>query len=222
MIFFLSRAQARKKASVLLIGEPVWLIENGVLTEYFVVQQGNPDATIYTGDGADGTWLMRRDVSDYGVVTRSNAVLNCENGTYLARFSADVQATIREVTLPRTFEGLGAATSVSTSKIHLPTSVEVGGAKSAGNGKALSYFDGIGDWARVAYLSDSEAAYWLYNGFVSVDVAGGTGTTAALSYVDKTGKITAYALAPATLNIRPLMIIEPETEFSGDNIFVGL
>ena len=49
MVFFLKRGQVStgKPASDYTVGESVFLNVNGVSTEFFVVHQGNPDASIY-------------------------------------------------------------------------------------------------------------------------------------------------------------------------------
>ena len=45
----------------LAVGNIVKVKESGTDIDYIIVQQGNPDATMYDA-GCDGTWLLRKDV----------------------------------------------------------------------------------------------------------------------------------------------------------------
>lgn len=225
MIFFLSRATAGKKASELAVGESVWLMENDALTEYFVVQQGNPDASKYTDAAANGTWLLRKDVADWASVDRSDHVSDCKDGTYLAQFPSEVQAAIREVTLPRNFQGVGFATS-ATSKIHIPAHTELGSTEQAAlaSGCALEYFIGANNAERIAYLNGRATAYLTFNGSLTVDATAG-GSYATTLYISATGSLTVTSVATtvnSSFRIRPMMILDPDTEFNGKNEFVGL
>ena len=46
----------------LAVGSVVKLIENGVATEYLVVNQGKPSGSSLYDDSCDGTWLLRNDI----------------------------------------------------------------------------------------------------------------------------------------------------------------
>ena len=49
-------------ASDLAVGSSVYLMENGVATEYLVVNQGIPSGSSLYDSSCDGTWLLRKDI----------------------------------------------------------------------------------------------------------------------------------------------------------------
>ena len=219
MIFFLSRARAGKKASQLSIGESLWLMENDELTEYFVVQQGNPNNTVYTDGGANGTWILRKDVANFGTY-RQILTDQLSNGTYLARFPAEVQNALREVTLPRYYETTVEVSKSCTSKVHLPSVVEVGGTGSNSFAPTfvLEFFRGASNEDRIAYLDGTATPYWLWE-YIVVTIDG----TPSHTYhsVKASGEISAVTITNGP-KCRPMMILDPDTKFDRDNIFVGL
>lgn len=215
-------------ATDLAVGSSVYLMENDVLTEYFVVQQGNPDSSKYTDSGADGIWLMRKDVSDYGLVTQSVARSVCYNGTYLARFGSDVQAAMREVTLPRYSYSYGwVVGSVSTgpvsptSKVHLPAARELSNAAGTGIGTNVALLDFFADNTnadRIAYLDGTATGYHMYDSYVH-QTGPGSGTEFH-SRVSSSGAINNLTYDTEDYGIRPMIILDPNTIFDADTLTI--
>ena len=225
MIFFLSRATADKKASGLAVGESVWLMENGELTEYFVVQQGNPDRSVYTDSNVDGTWLMRKDVPDSSLVwpvwgssytkLASDLISYCESGNYLEWFPADVQDAMRTVVISRFNEG---------TKVFFPSINEVGVANSTdeslyATGSRLEYFKEDTNESRLALRNGTATEYFLRDWHATTI----QGTTTSFYFiVDTSGEIVKMTNVLGGYGLRPMMILDPETKFSNHNEFVGL
>lgn len=217
MIFFLSRSGGGKKARELAVGESVWLTENGARTEYFVVQQGNPDSSIYKDAGASGTWIMRKELGEsctWGTVVA--------NGFYLSRFPSEVQNAFVEVTLPRYWADsvLGGTTS-KTAKIHIPGPTELDPTVTSQGGvlveqAVLQYFAADSNIDRIGYYAGSPAEYWVYDAQRST-------TSVSLTYVKTDGSVTVGGKGMSDLaHVRPMMILDPDTQFDASNDFVGL
>ena len=217
MIFFLSRSHGEKTVGDLAVGESLWLTEDGVLTEYFVVQQGNPDSTVYTDAGADGTWILRRDASTFGTVTGAGAATVVSDGTYLARFPEELQAAMREVKKP-----IGVTTSVAsiTSKIHQLTIKETGEPEGVA-GLPLDAFQDLGSPDVIAYYNGAAVRYWLSDSSVAGDAT--TGYSGVYFYIDKYGIANLAQYSTTDLYyIRPVMILDPDAKLNDQNELIGL
>ena len=93
------------KASELAVGDSVWMSVDGILTEFVVVHQGNPDSTIYDAS-CNGTWLMMKDLYVKQVWGFSDAnysqssVHEYLNGTFIGLLDSYVEAQIKQVKIP--------------------------------------------------------------------------------------------------------------------------
>lgn len=163
--------------STLSIGQEVQIKENGVLTTYFVVQQGRPNYTYEDGLGydvsCDGTWLLRKQVITS--MQFHSAIQNADyttslihtylNGEFLTYFSPTVQSGIKQVKIP--YVMAGHEDTILANENGLPTRAfilsmtEVGLHGPAGAGMLLQYFtyadDSQSNKARIAYTSGGTA-----------------------------------------------------------------
>ena len=168
------------KASELAVGSSVYLMENGVATEYLIVNQGKPSGSSLYDDSCDGMWLLRKDcyeerkwhssnVNDY----ENSTIHSYLNSTFLAMFDSNIQKVIKQVKLPyRKGSGYGTTVTSGTSglaaKIFLLSGYEVAYTRDMGlhlpiDGACLSYFskNATADSKRVAYLNGKATNWWL-------------------------------------------------------------
>ena len=88
----------------LTVGTIVKIPVNGVLTDFLIVHQGNPNTSMYDRS-CNGTWLVSREpyggmlakgTSDY----KSSALHTYLNQTFLGLLSGDVRGAIKQVKIP--------------------------------------------------------------------------------------------------------------------------
>lgn len=164
--------------STLEVGTLVKINENGAPVEYMIVQQGNPDASMYDAS-CDGCWLLRKDIAENRKWdSTNNDYQNSDihaylNGDWTSRYEAGILSQIKQVKIPYV-NGTGSGGSVASGanglscKIFLLSGYEVGlssGSYFPHDGAKLSYFDsGTGTTAnnkRVANYNGSVAGWWL-------------------------------------------------------------
>lgn len=127
-----------KSAGDYAVGDIVFLPENGEMTAYIVVHQGNPDKSIYDAS-CNGTWLLRDNAFKKTHWYRSGNpytdILNDYdeswvhedlNKTFLSRFDSNVQGFIQDATIPYVYHPSIPAISTLTTKIFLLSGPEVG------------------------------------------------------------------------------------------------
>ena len=163
------------------VGESVFLNVDGKRMEFIVVNQGNPDTSIYD-DSCNGTWLLMKDIYEKRQWNSSN-VNNLENstihsylnGTFLNLFDSNIKDTIKQVKIPYRKNGGSGGTDQSganglSAKIFLLSGYEVGWTTSDNqyfpvDGAKLAYFEsGTGTSAnnkRIANFGGSAAYWWL-------------------------------------------------------------
>lgn len=170
-----------KKLSDLPVGSLLKIAENGVPQQYIVVNQGNPDTSIYDAS-CNGTWVLRKDIlenhqwhtSDQNIYAVS-AINSHLGGAVLSLFSTATQSAIKQIKIPY-INGYGNSGGIANGanglsvKIFLLSGYEVG-LTTADNvylpheGKQLSYFlNGTGSDAalkRRASLNGSVSIWWL-------------------------------------------------------------
>lgn len=141
----------------LAVGSTVKLNVNGTATDFIIVHQGNPDASMYDSS-CNGTWLLMKDC--YGSVAWNKGDFNNDyqnsnmhaylNGTFLGLLDSNVQGAIKQVKIPYV-NGNGYDGSVASgadglsTKIFLLSGYEVGWTKSDSDllfpvGAKLDYF----------------------------------------------------------------------------------
>ena len=167
-------------ASDLAVGSSVYLMENGVATEYLVVNQGKPSGSSLYDDSCNGTWLLRKDCHSNGRwnTAQTNSYKDSTVHTYLNSdfynlFDSVAKEAIKQVKIPYV-NGTGSDAPVDsgsnglTTKIFLLSAYEIGYDKSylRVEGASLSYFTGLSDndSKRVAYFNGNEWDWWLRSG----------------------------------------------------------
>ncbi len=163
------------------VGESVFLNVDGKRMEFIVVNQGNPDTSIYD-DSCNGTWLLMKDIYEKRQWHSAN-VNNLENSTihsylnstFLNLFDSNIQKAIKQVKLPYRKNGGSGGTDQSganglSCKVFLLSGYEVGWTTSDNqyfpvDGAKLAYFEsGTGTSAnnkRIANFGGSAAYWWL-------------------------------------------------------------
>ena len=207
--------------SNLAIGDIVKVKESGTDVDYIIVQQGNPDATMYDSS-CDGTWLLRKDV--YGEqVWKADKPYNSyelsDINTWLQNsFSkiVNVDSIVKTVKIPYQ-EGYGDPKVSTTSsskygadglscKYFLLAVIEVGftTANPFPNGAKLDYFEQTNGAStrRIAYYNGSAHGWYLRS------VAGGSNNVCNNVYTDGSGTgFTVYNSG----GVRPAFIIPSDT-----------
>lgn len=215
--------------STLEVGTLVKVNENGAPVEYMIVNQGNPDASMYDAS-CDGCWLLRKDIYTEGDWDNSNNdyknsnIHSYLNGTFLNRFDNDIKNAIKQVKIPYQ-NGTGSRGSVASGvnglscKIFLLSGYEVGFSTSDNSwfprdGAKLSYFSsGTGSSAnnkRIANLNGSAANWWLRSP--------GTDNTYDVWVVLSSGDYGGW-FYNNTYGVRPAFIL-PSTALVDDNLNV--
>ena len=218
-------------ASDLAVGSSVYLMENGVATEYLVVNQGKPSGSSLYDASCDGTWLLRKDIKENRQWHSSNsnsykdsAIHSYLNSTFLNLFDADIKAQIKSVKIPYV-NGTGSSAVASGSsglsaQIFLLSGYEVGFTQSVRpyfpiDGAKLDYFvrgnDSTAQAKRIANLNGSAAVWWLrsprtdndYSVF-TVYVGGGPG----ISY------------GSVICGIRPALVLPPNARFDKETLIL--
>ena len=170
---------SRILASDLAVGSSVFVMENGVATEYLVVNQGKPSGSSLYDDSCDGTWLLRKDIKEKrqwnssDVNDYENSLIHpWLNGDFFNQFGVIEQSIIKQVKIPyRAGQGQGTTITGGSSglstKVFLLSAAELNWSSSISSkipddGSCLSYFNGTRetDSKRTAYLNGSETAWW--------------------------------------------------------------
>lgn len=211
------RASLGILASSLEVGTVVKLMEDGVATDFIVVNQGNPDESLYDAS-CGGVWLLRKNLkSSSGWATSNNntysssAVNTLLNGTYFNGFGTIEQTTIKQVKIPYV-NGTGSGGSVASGanglsvKVFLLGGYEVGWTTSDSNrfpkdGAKLGYFESgaAGNTKRAA-----SANQWTRSPY--------TGNATQTWYITVAG-VNEYNSASLAYDIRPALIIPSTSRF---------
>lgn len=179
-------------ASDLAVGSSVYLMENGVATEYLVVNQGIPEQSSLYDASCDGLWLLRKDIKENRQWHSSNVndyanstIHTWLNSDFFNLFGSVEQDAIKQVKIPyrsgsgTSFTPIMSGESGLSSKIFLLSAIEVGLSNnydSPKDGSLLSYFDiGTGATAcnkRVGYNNGSVVTWWLRSPYCDSDYPG--------------------------------------------------
>lgn len=219
------RASLGILASSFEVGTVVKLMENGTATDFIVVNQGNPDESLYDSS-CNGTWLLRKDVydSDQWNTTsvnnyKASAIYNRLNDAttgILGRFDAKTQNIIKEVKIPYwdgTGSGGSAATGTNglTSKLFLLSMLEAGfvGSFYPATGVKLDWFiSGMSTTAlnhRIAYENGEVSRWWMRDP--------STDTSNVVYNVDEQGGSSGAAASGNYYGIRYALIIPSTSRF---------
>ena len=209
------------------VGESVFLNVDGKRMEFIVVNQGNPDTSIYD-DSCNGTWLLMKDIyeksqwhSANGNNLENSTIHSYLNSTFLNLFDSDIQDTIKQVKLPYRKNGGSGGTDQSganglSCKVFLLSGYEVGWTTSDNqyfpvDGAKLAYFEsGTGTSAnnkRIANYNGSAAGWWLRSPR--------TCNTVHVWFVNSDGSYDYYG-APVPYGIRPALVLPSTVTVDND------
>lgn len=173
----------RVLASSLAVGSTVKLMENGVATDYLVVNQGIPSNSNLYDASCDGTWLLRKDCHSKGAWNttkvdkyETSSINAWLNGSFFESLGTAEQSSAKQVKIPYRANGGKNGTDKKganglSCKIFLLSDKEVGVIRSSGSdyvdvvdGAKLSYFEtGNGTTAnnkRIAHLNGGPTEWW--------------------------------------------------------------
>lgn len=215
--------------STLEVGTLVKVNENGAPVEYMIVNQGNPNASMYDAS-CDGCWLLRKDIAEKRVWdSTNNDYQNSDihaylNGDWTSRYDAGVLSQIKQVKIPYQ-NGAGSGGSVASGanglscKIFLLSGYEVGFSISdtdyfPHDGAKLSYFSSgtssVANNKRIANYNGSATSWWLRSPY--------TRRTSGVWVVDSSGFYGSWGYN-TTYGIRSAFIL-PSTALVDDNLNV--
>ena len=215
--------------STLEVGTLVKVNENGAPVEYMIVNQGNPDASMYDAS-CDGCWLLRKDIAENRKWdSTNNDYQNSDIHAYLkgdwtSRYEAGILSQIKQVKIPYQ-NGTGSGGSVASGanglscKIFLLSGYELGWTTSDNShfprdGAKLAYFDsGQGSAAnnkRIANYNGSAAVWGTRSPY--------TVTIGSVWAVYTEGECGSWG-CNGTCGVRPAFIL-PSTALVDDNLNV--
>lgn len=217
-------------ASDLAVGSVVKLMEDGVATEYLVVNQGKPSGSSLYDDSCDGLWLLRKDIKEErqwhssDVNDYANSTIHAWlNGDFFNLFGSIEQSTIKQVKIPyRAGSGydttVTSGTSGLTVKIFLLSGTELNVSVSfmpSNEGTVLSYFEGDDTTStekRIAYYNENASLWYLR----SPGCYSGNGSKIALRiYTDGSCNVN---LCSGALGIRPALVIPSNALFDTNTL----
>ncbi len=205
----------------LVVGDEIYLKENGINVPYIVVHQGKPDVMAYD-NSCMGTWLLRKHADDdctwskecFNNYAKSD-IHEWLNNTFFNRFDCETQEVMNTVNLPympsskSPFADRSPRIGTVICKIFLLSSYEVG--RSSFKNK-LEYFimgteEGYKE-RRIATTAAGNIIQWhlrypYYDNSTDVEL------------IDEAGSYR-YGRAYATRGVRPAMIVNSEALYRGD------
>lgn len=218
--------------SSIAVGESVFTNVNGVRTEFLVVHQGLPDATLYDSS-CKGTWLLMKDIYENRSWDSSgtsslesyaeSSIHTYLNGSFLNLFDSNIRGIIKQVKIPYSSRGISTVRVVKGSeglstKVFLLSEHEVGSLTGemiygVGDGYRLEYFEELGDGSkRIAYFNENAAIWWYRT------MTNDSKTAACICRVNGT---SAYTTATNSYGVRPAFILPSDTLVDVSfNIFV--
>lgn len=209
-------------ASSLAVGSIVKLMENGVATEYLVVNQGIPENSSLYDASCDGTWLLRKDIHSNRQWHTSNvnkyessAINTWLNGEFFNTLGSAEQAVIKQVKIPYRKNGGSGGSDQSGAngllcKIFLLSGYEVGigGADYVPkDGAKLDYFNQntSADSKRIAYLNGSATKWGLRSQYAAY--------ASNVWYVSISGNYSQSG-ASDSYGIRPALVLPSDVLFN--------
>lgn len=220
------RASLGVLAGSLEVGTVVKLMENGATTDFVVVNQGNPDESLYDAS-CNGVWLLRKEIKSVRLWNTSNVlqydssnVNTWLNGDYFNSLGSTEQKKIKQVKIPYVQNGNvepGVVLSGSNglvAKIFLVSTKEVGFSLNdddavAIDGTKLDYFDATttqNSPKRIAYFNDKANDWWTRSPVVGVNSQNAWD-------IDSTGAVSGTWVQSSSTGIRPALIIPSTSRF---------
>ena len=226
------RASLGVLASSLEVGTVVKLMEDGAATEFIVVNQGNPDESLYDAS-CGGVWLLRKDVKENRQWNASNLLQYASstintwlNGDYFNSLGATEQNKITQVKIPYVQNGkVSSATVLSGSngldtKIFLVSAREIGyNSTSSGiadDGVKLSYFEATPNNSpkRIAYLNGIANPWWTRSPVIGVNSQNAW-------LVSTNGEVNgSWVQSQSNQGVRPALIIPSTSRFDRNTLLL--
>lgn len=219
------------KLGAMAVGSTVKIKVDGTLRDFIIVQQGNPDSTIYDSS-CDGTWVLMKGLYTrvmFGRISNSykdSSIHTYLNGTFYNLIDSNIRAAIKQVKIPYQ-SGPGSGGSLATgaaglnTKVFLLSGYEVGWTVMDGNsfpkdGRRLAYFPSSSDGnsKRIAYDGSSAGAWWMRSPY--------TYSPENIVVVNTNGTYT-YGSYKNTYYVRPAFILPSTLMASNDGtVYVNL
>lgn len=117
---------ANVKLGTKAVGSIVKIKVNGASKDFIVVQQGNPNTSIYDSS-CNGTWLLMKDIYTTSTFGNNNSYKDSSihtylNGTFYNLIDSNIRAAIKQVKIPYQ-NGTGSGGSLATGSNGLSTKV---------------------------------------------------------------------------------------------------
>lgn len=211
--------------SSLTVGSSVWCEVNGTRTELLIVNQGNPDTSLYDVS-CDGTWCLLKDIYSLRVWSSNgrNSYSASDINTWLTQtFSNYLPSIVKTVKIPYV-NGYGSTGSVAYGSNGLEVRAFLLGGYELGwlntdstypvDGKKLDYFDraALTSTKRVAYYSGSTESWQTR----SPDTSDNTNVFG----VTQSGDATSF-VANGSSGVRPAFILPFDTKIDKDNNIIA-
>lgn len=206
------------------VGSTVKIKVDGTLRDFIIVQQGNPDSTIYDSS-CDGTWVLMKGLYTRAMFGRRNNSYNGSiiqsylNDTFYSLIDADIRNAIKQAKIPYQ-NGTGSGGSLATgsnglsTKVFLLSGYEVGWTVMDGDsfpkdGRRLAYFPSSSDGnsKRIAYNGSSAGAWWMRSPYTYSDEN--------IAVVNTNGTYT-YGSYKSNYYVRPAFILPSTLVASND------
>lgn len=206
------------------VGSTVKIKVDGTLRDFIIVQQGNPDSTIYDSS-CDGTWVLMKGLYTRAMFGRRNNSYNGSiiqsylNDTFYSLIDADIRNAIKQAKIPYQ-NGTGSGGSLATgsnglsTKVFLLSGYEVGWTAMDGDsfpkdGRRLAYFPSSSDGnsKRIAYNGSSAGAWWVRSPYTYSDEN--------IAVVNTNGTYT-YGSYKSNYYVRPAFILPSTLVASND------
>lgn len=222
-------------ASDISVGSTVKLMENGVATDYLVVNQGIPSGSSLYDASCNGTWLLRKDIKELRQWNSSkvndyenSTIHSYLNSTFFGLFDANIQSAIKQVKLPYR-KGSGDGTTVTSgasglaAKIFLLSGVEMNWSSSTisympNEGACLSYFSGCAevDRKRIANLDGSSERWiwWLRSPFCNYK------EISARAFVVSEAGSWSGQYCTESYGVRPALVLPFNAVFDGNTLIL--
>lgn len=216
-------------ASDIVVGSSVYLMENGVATEYLVVNQGIPSNSSLYDSSCDGLWLLRKNaIGNMAWHSSQNNYANSNphvwlNGNFFDSLGVIEKSAIKQVKIPyangNTLDSVESSENGLATKVFLLSNPEVAhGTKdnqeygTVQDGARLAYFKQNEQSKRVATLDDGSEANWYLRSPCRA-------TTNRVWCVGWNGYIGNYKVV-SSRNLRPALILPTNALFDTNTLIL--